>query len=40
LRLLLVTLSGFVNRQQQLVIGYLVEENRVLKRQPQGAASD
>src|SRR5262249_42377814 len=36
LRLLLVTLSGFVDRQQQLVIEYLVEENRVLKGQLQG----
>ena len=28
-RLLLVTLAGWVNRQQQEVIEYLVEENRV-----------
>lgn len=28
---LLVTLSGWVNRHQQKVVDYLVEENRVLK---------
>src|SRR2546422_4902833 len=33
LRLLLVTLAGWVNRHQQRVIEYLVEENRVLKEQ-------
>jgi hypothetical protein len=27
-RLLLVTLAGWVNRHQQLVVEYLVEENR------------
>jgi hypothetical protein len=29
LQVLLVTLSGWVNRQQQQVIEYLLEENRV-----------
>ena len=33
LRLLLVTLAGWVNRRQQEVIDYLVEENRVLREQ-------
>jgi putative transposase len=33
LRLLLVTLAGWVNRRQQEVINYLVEENRVLQEQ-------
>ncbi len=33
LRLLLVTLAGWVNRRQQEVIDYLVEENRVLHEQ-------
>jgi transposase InsO family protein len=33
LRLLLVTLAGWVNRHQQQVIDYLVEENRVLHEQ-------
>ncbi len=33
LQLLLVTFSGWVNRQQAQVIDYLVEENRVLKEQ-------
>ena len=28
---LLITLSGWVNRHQQNVIDYLIEENRVLK---------
>ncbi len=28
---LLITLSGWVNRHQQKVIDYLIEENRVLK---------
>src|SRR5437867_1156071 len=36
LRLLLVTLAGWVNRHQQQVIEYLVEENRVLKEQRMG----
>src|SRR5262249_24770774 len=36
MRALLVTLSGFVNRQQQHVIEYLVKENRVLKGQLTG----
>src|SRR6267142_5565858 len=33
LRLLLVTLAGWVNRRQQEVIDYLVEENRILREQ-------
>src|SRR5262245_18194667 len=32
-RLLLVTLAGWVNRHQQEIIAYLVEENRVLREQ-------
>ena len=36
LQVLLVTLAGWVNRQQQHVIEYLVEENRVLKGQLEG----
>ena len=35
-RLLLVTLAGWINRQQQEVIEYLVEENRVLIEQLRG----
>src|SRR5262245_48989045 len=35
-RLLLVTLAGWVNRYQQHVIEYLVEENRILKAQLTG----
>jgi putative transposase len=35
-RLLLVTFAGSVNRHQQLVVDYLVEENRVLKEQLKG----
>jgi putative transposase len=35
-RLLLVTLAGWVNRHQQQVIEYLVEENHVLKEQLKG----
>src|SRR5213594_2991087 len=35
-RLLLVTLAGWINRQQQEVIEYLVEENRVLVEQLRG----
>ena len=35
-RLLLVTLAGWVNRHQQQVVEYLVEENRVLKEQLKG----
>ena len=31
LRLLLLTLAGWVNPHQQHVIDYLVEENRVLR---------
>jgi len=36
LQVLLVTLAGWVNRHQQHVIEYLVEENRVLKEQLKG----
>src|SRR5688500_7770079 len=36
LRLLLVTLAGWINRHQQEVIEYLVEENRVLREQLKG----
>lgn len=36
LRLLLLTVSGWVNRHQQEVLEYLVEENRVLKQQLKG----
>jgi hypothetical protein len=36
LRLLLVPLAGWVNRHQQHVIEYLVEENRVLSEQLKG----
>ena len=36
LQVLLWTFSGWVNRHQQDVIGYLVEENRVLKEQMKG----
>jgi transposase InsO family protein len=35
-RLLLVTLAGWLNRRQQEVIEYLVEENRVLREQLRG----
>ena len=35
-RLLLVTLAGWLNRHQQLVREYFVEENRVLKEQMKG----
>jgi hypothetical protein len=38
LRLLLVTLAGWVNRHQQQVIEYLVEENRILREQLRGTA--
>ena len=36
LRVLLLTLAGWVSREQQKTIEYLVEENRVLKEQLQG----
>jgi hypothetical protein len=36
LQVLFVTAAGWVNRHQQQVIGYLVEENRVLKEQAKG----
>ncbi len=35
-QLLLVTLAGWINRQQQDVIGYIQEENRVLKSRCKG----
>lgn len=38
IRVLLMTLSGLVNRHQADVIAYLVEENRVLKEQMRGRA--
>jgi hypothetical protein len=33
LHLLVIALAGWLNRQQQVVIDYLIEENRVLKEQ-------
>src|SRR5215469_3139061 len=36
LRLLLATLAGWVNRSQQHVIDYLIEENRALREQLRG----
>ena len=36
LRVLLLALSGWVNREQQRPIEYLVEENRILKEQFKG----
>ncbi len=36
LQVLLWALSGWVNREQQDVVAYLVEENRVLKEQMKG----
>ncbi len=36
LQILLLALSGWVNRVQQRTIEYLVEENRVLKEQLRG----
>ena len=36
LRMLLLTVAGWVNRHQQDVIAYVVEENRVLKEQMRG----
>jgi len=36
LRVLLLTLSGFVSRHQAEVIAYLVEEHRILKEQMKG----
>lgn len=34
--LLVIALAGWLNRQQQAVIDYLIEENRVLKAQLEG----
>ena len=34
--LLVITLAGWLNRHQQAVIDYLIEENRVLKDQLEG----
>ena len=36
LQVLLLALSGWVNREQQRTIEYLVEENRILKEQFKG----
>jgi len=36
LQVLLLTLAGWVNRHQQHVIEYLIEENRILKEQLKG----
>jgi len=36
LRLLLVTRAGWVNRRQQHMIDYLIEENRALREQLRG----
>jgi len=35
-RLLLISLAGWLNQQQQDVIGYLKEENRILREQLEG----
>ena len=35
-QLLLVTLAGWINRQQQDVIAYIQEENRILKGKLEG----
>ena len=34
--ILVIALAGWLNRQQQAVIDYLIEENRVLKKQHEG----
>ena len=34
--LLVIAVAGWLNRQQQVVIDYLIEENRVLKEQLEG----
>ena len=34
--LLVIALAGWLNRRQQVVIDYLIEENRVLKEQLEG----
>mgnify|MGYP003573313629 CR=1 FL=1 len=34
--LVVVALAGWVNRHQQAIIDYLIEENRVFKQQLQG----
>jgi hypothetical protein len=39
LHVMLVTLAGWVNRHQQHVIEYLVEENRVLKKHTTGSGT-
>jgi hypothetical protein len=39
LQVLLVTLTGWVNRHQQHLIEYLIEEHRVLKGQLKGRPS-
>jgi len=36
LQVLLTALAGWMNRQQQALIAYLAEENRVLKEQREG----
>jgi len=36
LHLLVIALAGWLNRHQQVVIDYLIEENRVLKYQLDG----
>ena len=38
LQMLLLTVSGWMNRHQAEVIAYLVEENRILKEQMKGRA--
>ena len=34
--LIIIALAGWLNRHQQVVIDYLIEENRVLKEQLEG----
>jgi len=37
--ILVIALAGWLNRQQQAVIDYLIEENRVLKEQLERTAA-
>jgi hypothetical protein len=38
LRMLLLTVTGWLNRREREMLAYLIEENRVLRRQLGGAA--
>lgn len=38
--MLIIALAGWLNRKRQAVIDYLMDENQVIKEQPEGSGFD